>query len=634
MIFPIFDVVFININLYIKQCFIILLCYNIINLIINNSTKRKAYKMKIFPKDKKGLMMAALGKIPSDLAIINANLVNTFTGEIYKANVFIYDGFIAHVETEDFTEVNAKEIIDAKGQYLTPGFIDAHVHIESSLMIPRNFAKAVLPHGTTMVVTDPHEIANVFGIRGVEYMTKMSENLPMKMYVNIPSCVPSVPGMEGNGAEFKAKDIEKMLNLSNVIGLGEVMDFVGVAHSSDRMMSIIEVFEKDGRYIQGHAPGITGRMLSSYLVGGPTTCHETRAAHEAKPKIRNGMYVDARSSSMSKNVETILDGLEGVKFFDRLTFCTDDREVDEIIDGGHMNDVLRDAIKHGFDPVTAIKSCTLNAALEVDIKNLGAIAAGYVADMLLIEDLNELKPTHVLVDGKLVAKDGVLLAEIEDIRDSLETENSVKVKDFTTEDLTLFSPNKDARTVKINAMAYQTSSSAYAKREIIEVPVTDGKVDISNDKNLQFAIIINRYGTGEFNLGVVKGFANFEGALSSTVSHDSHNLVVVFKKVEDALVVIKKLKEIGGGMAYAENGELKGVLGLNVAGLVSSKDIFELSKEVKEMKRVLNEAGLALKNPLLRIVTLSLIVIPEFKFSDMGMVDVFTKTFVPVFHEE
>ncbi len=590
--------------------------------------------MKIYPKDKKGLMMAALGKIPSDLAIINANLVNTFTGEIYKANVFIYDGFIAHVETEDFNEVNAKEIIDAQGKYLTPGFIDAHVHIESSLMIPRNFAKTVLPHGTTMVVTDPHEIANVCGIRGVEYMTKMSESLPMKMYVNIPSCVPSVPNMEGNGAEFTAKEIEKMLNLSNIIGLGEVMDFVGVANASDRMMSIIEVFEKDGRYIQGHAPGITGRMLSSYLVGGPTTCHETRAQHEAKPKIRNGMYIDARSSSMTKNVETIIDGLEGVKFFDRLTFCTDDREVDEIIDGGHMNDVLRDAIRHGFDPVTAIKSCTLNAALEVDIKNLGAIAAGYVADMLLMDDLNELKPSHVFTDGNLVAKDGVLLAEIEDIRDSLETENTVKIKDFTLEDLTLYAPNKADKTVKINAMAYQTSSSAYAKKEVIELPVVDGKVDISNDENLQFAIIINRYGTGDYNLGVVKGFAKFKGALSSTVSHDSHNLVVVFKKAEDALVVVNKLKEIGGGMAYAEDAKIKGLLALNVAGIVSSKDIFELSKEVKEMKRVLNEAGIDLKNPLLRIVTLSLIVIPEFKFSDMGMVDVFSKSFVPVFCEE
>ncbi len=590
--------------------------------------------MKIFPKDKKSLMMAALGRIPSDLAITNANLVNTFTGEVYKANVFIYDGFIAHVETENFDEVNAKEVIDANGKFLTPGFIDAHVHIESSLMIPRNFAKAVLPHGTTMVVTDPHEIANVYGVRGVEYMTKMSENLPMKMFVDIPSCVPSVPGLEGNGAEFTAKEIEKMMNLSNVIGLGEVMDFVGVANASDRMMSIIEVFEKDGRYIQGHAPGIQGRMLSSYLIGGPTTCHETRAAHEAKPKMRNGMYVDARSSSISKNIETILDGLEGVKFYDRLTFCTDDREVDEIIDGGHMNDVLRDAIRHGMDPVTAIKSCTLNAALEVDIKNLGAIAAGYVADMLLIDDLNELNPSHVFTDGKLVAQDGVLLAEIEDIRDSIEEENSVKIKDFTIEDLTLYAPNKEASTVKINAMAYQTASSAYAKKEVIELPVVDGRVDISSDNTLQFAIIINRYGTGQYNLGVVRGFANFEGALSSTVSHDSHNLVVVFKKAEDALAVIEKLKEIGGGMAYAVNGEIKGVLGLNVAGLVSSKDIFELSEEVKAMKKCLKDEGLDFKNPLLRIVTLSLIVIPEYKFSDMGMVDVFSKSFVPVFCEE
>ena len=397
--------------------------------------------MKYYPKDKKELISVALGRVPAELAIINANLVNTFTGEIYKANVFIHKGFIAHVETEDFEVVNAIKIIDAQGEYLTPGLVDAHMHIESTMMTPRNFAKAALPHGTTMVVTDPHEIANVYGIRGVEYMTKMTTDLPMKMYVNIPSCVPAVPGLEQSGAEFTAKDIEKMLNLTNIMGLAEVMDYIGVIEGSDRMMEIINVFEKDGRYVQGHAPGVIGRTLSAYLVGGPTTCHECRFTEEVKPKIRNGMYVDARSSSIAKNVETIVSALEGVKFYDRLTFCTDDREVDEILESGHMNDVLRDAIKIGFDPVTAIKSATLNACMEVGLTNMGAIAAGYVADMLLLPSLEELNPSKVFVDGEIVAENGKLTIEIHELSDSIEQENSVNVKDFTLEDFVLTAPD-------------------------------------------------------------------------------------------------------------------------------------------------------------------------------------------------
>ncbi len=590
--------------------------------------------MKIFPKDKKGLMMVALGKAPADLAVINARLVNTFTGEVYKANVFIYDGFIAHVETEDFDTVNAKEVIDAQENFLTPGFIDAHVHIESSLMTPRNFAKTVLPHGTTMVVTDPHEIANVFGIKGVEYMAKMSEDLPMRMYINIPSCVPSVPEFEGNGATFTDKEIEKMLNLSNIMGLAEVMDFVGVANASDRMMNIIKVFEKDGRYIQGHAPGLTGRMLSSYLIGGPTTCHESKTAMEVKPKLRNGMYVDARSSSISKNLKQVVEGIQGVKFYDRLTVCTDDREVDEIMEYGHINDAVRDAIKYGLDPIVAIKSATLNNAMEVGLTNVGAIAAGYVADMLIIPSLIDLSPSHVISQGKLVAQDGKLLVEIKDIPDEIEKINSVNIKDFTLDKLILKAPKKDAKTVKMNLMQFVTMKNPFTQLIQLDFDVKDGVVDISKYPDVQFAAIINRYGSGNMTLGLVKGFADFDGALASTVSHDSHNLCIVFKKPEDAFAAFEQIQQSGGGMAFAQNGKVLSSIELNVAGLMSSKNIDDLAKEVIAMKTTLRKSGLDLPNPLLRIVGLSLIVIPEVKYSDLGLVDVRKQEFLPLFIEE
>ena len=588
--------------------------------------------MKYFPKDKKGLMMVALGKQPADLAIVNANLVNTFTGEVYKANVFVYDGFVAHVETEDFETVNAKEIIDAQGKFLTPGLIDAHVHIESSMMIPRNFAKAVIPHGTTMVITDPHEIANVYGIRAVEYMNAQTEGLPMKMYIDIPSCVPAVPGVENAGATFMAEEIRKMLDLSNVIGLAEVMDFIGVYNADDRMMDILKVFEEDGRYIQGHAPGLTGRPLSSYRIGGPTTCHETRGSFEVKPKMRSGMYVDARSSSIAKNVPEIIKGLEGVKFYDRLTFCTDDREVDEIIAGGHMNDVLRDAVKCGFDPVTAIKSATLNAAQAVHLENYGAIAPGYVADMLIMESLEELNPSYVFVDGKIVAKDGVLLADIPTLHFDIEEENSVNAPDFTVDDFVLRYEKSD--NAKLNIMEYLDYNGSTSVCTQVELPVVDGVVDISGDDSLHYAIIINRYGKGTYTKGVVRNFGKIDAAWGTTVSHDSHNISIVYKKPEDAYAVFECLKKTGGGQALAENGKVVANVVLNVGGLMSNKPNEELSAEVQNMKVALKAAGLRLPNPMLRIVTLALPVIPKVKFTDMGLVDVIKQEFVPIFVEE
>ena len=588
--------------------------------------------MKYFPKDKKGLMMVALGKQPADLAITNANLVNTFTGEVYKANVFVYDGFVAHVETEDFETVNAKEIIDAQGKYLTPGLIDAHVHIESSMMIPRNFAKAVIPHGTTMVITDPHEIANVYGIRAVEYMNAQTEGLPMKMYIDIPSCVPAVPGLENAGAVFMADEIRKMLGLSNVIGLAEVMDFIGVFNADDRMMDIIKVFEEDGRYIQGHAPGLIGRQLSSYRIGGPTTCHETRGAFEVKPKMRSGMYVDARSSSIAKNIPEVIKGLDGVKFYDRLTFCTDDREVDEIIAVGHMNDVLRDAVKCGFDPVTAIKSATLNAAQAAHLENYGAIAPGYVADMLLMDSLEELNPSYVFTDGKIVAKDGVLLADIPTLKFDLEEENSVNAPDFTVDDFVLKYEKGDK--VKLNIMEYLNYNGSSSVCSQVELPVVDGVVDISGDDSLHYAIIINRYGNGTFTKGVVRNFGKIDAAWGTTVSHDSHNISIVYKKPEDAMAVYECLKRTGGGQALAENGKVIANVVLNVGGLMSNKPNDELAAEVQNMKTSLKAAGLDLSNPMLRIVTLALPVIPAVKFSDMGLVDVNKQEFIPIFVEE
>lgn len=592
--------------------------------------------MKIEPKNKKALLKAALGEIESDLLIKNVQLVNVITGEIYPANVFVYDGMIAHVEYRDLSldTDRAKEVIDAQGKYLIPGFIDAHEHIESSMMTPRNFARCVIPHGTTTVVTDPHEIANVCGMEGVRYMHEASEGLPMRQLIDIPSCVPSVPGLEHAGAVFTAKEVEELSHLDRAIGLAEVMDFLAVIHGEDRMMDILDVMDRQGRYLQGHAPYLSGRMLSAYLCGGPSTCHETRDSSEALEKLRNGMYVDARDSSITKNVKAIWEGVKDVRFFDRLCFCTDDREADDILHNGHMNDVTRAAISYGMDPVAAIKSTTYNTAQEIHIENLGAIAPGYAADMLLVEDLRELKPSHVFFGGKLVAKDGELLESIEEKSYPLEQENTMFVRELSADDFRIKAPVENG-TVQVNCMVYKDLLLSSTLLETIQLPVKDGAV-LLDDPDLKYVAVVNRHqGHDTIGLGIVKGFGTNCGALASTVSHDCHNLTVVYDTPENALAAAQALVSCGGGMSAVKDQKLLHVLELPLAGLMSLKPAGELAEDSRKMKQANYELGLTgMENPLLRIVTLALPVIPNVKMSDLGMIDVNRKEIIPTFAEK
>ncbi len=593
--------------------------------------------MKIRPKNKRQLLKAALGEIKSDLLIKNVQLVNTITGEIYPANVFIYDGMIAHVEYQDLEADHdgAEEVIDGQGQYLLPGFIDAHEHIESSMMTPRNFARTVIPHGTTTVITDPHEIGNVWGVEGVRYMYDSSEELPMRQLIDIPSCVPAVPGLENAGAQFGVAEIEELAGLPRVIGLAEVMDFIDVIQGGDRMMDIIDVAENNGLYLQGHAPFVTGRALSAYLCGGPNTCHESRLGEEAVEKIRSGMHVDARDSSITKNVKEIWEGVKDFKFFDNLSLCTDDREADDILNNGHMNDVVRAAIRYGMDPVAAIKSATLNNAREAGIENLGAVAPGYAADLQIVESLTELKPSKVFYGGKLVAEKGKLLADIEEKTYPLESRNSVHVKDLTEQDFVLKAPVKEG-TVKVNVMTYYDLNLSSTEAVCEELPVKDGKLDLSGDGNLKFVAVVNRYeGNDNLALGVVRGFGITCGALASTVSHDSHNLTIVYDDPKDALIAAEELKRTGGGMCAVKDGQILHTLELPLAGLISLKKAEELAQDSARMKAANRALGLSeMENPLLRIVTLALPVIPEVKMSDLGLVDVNNKKIIPIFPGE
>lgn len=591
--------------------------------------------MKLKQQNKKVLLQAALGKIKVDRAITNVQLVNVITGEIYPATVFIHDGFIVHVEDQNLGDGldNVKDVIDGQNKYLIPGLIDAHVHIESSMMIPRNFAQASLPHGTTTVITDPHEIANVYGVEGVKYMLEASEGLPQRQLIDIPSCVPSVVDLEYAGAEFKPEHIAELAQYDRVIGLAEVMDFVGVIHGDDRMLDIIDVAEKLGMYVQGHAPGVRGRDLSAYLIGGPNTCHETRVSEEALDKIRKGMYVDARDSSLAKNVTDILDGIKGIRYYDHLCLCTDDRESDEILNIGHMNDVVNNAIKSGLHPIDAIRSASYNTAREIKADDLGAIAPGFIADMLLVDTLEQIHPTHVFFEGRLVAENTELTEAIEHTTFELETRNSVSTKPLSIEDFIIDVEGRENE-VEVNVINYPKATVSLTERTTEVLPIVDGKLDISHDNNLKFVAVINRHHhQDKVGLGVIRNFGTNKGTLATTISHDSHNLTVVYDNVEDALVAANELIRVGGGQTAVINGEVQYTLELNVGGLMSTKDPVTLANEANKMKAVNREFGLVeLENPLLRIVSMALIVIPAFKMSELGMIDVLNKKVIPTFN--
>lgn len=592
---------------------------------------------RIATPDRRELLKAALGTIKTDLAVKNAQYLNLFTGEEYPATIFIHHGFVVHVEDKDLEAGldNVTEVVDAKGAYIVPGLIDAHVHIESSMLTPRNFAEAVIPTGTTTVVTDPHEAANVAGEEAVRYMHDAGLDLPMRQWINIPSSVPAVPGLEEAGAEFDASVIDRLAKLPNVIGLAEMMDYKGVELGSDRTISMIEAAERNGLYVQGHVPNEFGRNLSAYVVGGPTTDHETRTAAEAKSKLRSGLYLDARESSMAKNIAEIWQGVKDLPWRDRLALCTDDREAADLLTSGHLNHVVQQVITNGMPAIEAVRASSLHAAEELGVTNLGAIAPGYVADFLLVRDLAEFKPEQVYFGGKLVAENGKMIAPIEPKPFEIETRNTVNILPLELEDFQLTAPNGQQNgTVKINVPTYTDYNDSMTRLQVEELPVKDGIVDISADPDLAYVITVNRYGKANKTVGLIRHFGGVEGAVGSTVAHDHHNMMIVYRFPAAAKRVYEALVECGGGISCSDENHLLKTLELPVFGLMTSKNAVETAQEGEAMKKVLQGIGLDTLNPLLRIVTLGLTVIPEFKYSDLGLVDVLASKLMPVFPEQ
>lgn len=589
--------------------------------------------MKLYPKDRRALLEAAMGRRPCDLAVENVRFVNVFTGEIYPAVVYVLDGFVAYVEEGGRADLAlAHRVVDGQGAYLTPGFVDPHIHIESTMLTPRAFAAAVVPHGTTTVVTDPHEIANVLGEQAVVYMHDAAEDLPMRQLVDIPSCVPAVPGLENSGAEFDAGTVHRLAKLPRVIGLAEVMDFLAVAQGEQRMLDMLDAAQQEGLYVQGHVPVSDKRLLSAYAIGGPTTCHETREGEDAVSKLRLGLRIDARESSIAKDVEKIYSQVRRLRYLDRVSLCTDDREAHDILENGHMDNALRKAVACGMDGVDALRCATLHPALESGLSNLGAVAPGYAADFLLLEDLKDFRVRAVYYGGRLVARDGVLTQEITPKTFALEQMDTMRVPPLKREDFDIAAPVEQG-VVKVNVLHFAELEKSNTTRCVEEIPVRDGKLDLSQQPDLCYVKIVNRHGKGTVCSGVTRGFGLKEGAFASTVSHDSHNLCVVYRDADSAYEACRALVACRGGMCCAMPGQQTVTLPLPVAGLMSTLPCGELARQAGEMKQALRRAGMPQSNPLVRIVTMALPVIPEAKYTDLGLVDVYAKKVLPLFPE-
>lgn len=590
-------------------------------------------------ENRKGLIEAARGSRSFDLVLRDVQLVNVFTGEIYPAEIGIFDRFIAHISAHPDQPERKPEpleggtVFDGEGMFVIPGLIDPHVHIESTMMTPANFAAAVIPHGTTTVVTDPHEVANVLGIEGVRYMHQSSEQLPMRQYILAPSCVPASPGLENAGATLERAEIREILEWDRVLGLGEIMDFAGVISCDERISGIIHEAEKKGKFLQGHAPRLTGRQLSAYLCGGPVSDHEVSLKEEAREKLRLGMSINARESSMSRNVAEIVKAAAGFPLAaPNLNLCTDDREPGDILNAGHMNHVVRQAIDAGLDPVAAIRCATLHAAREIGIENLGAIAPAYVADLVVVPSLQELKPCAVFFEGKQVAEEGRLMVDIPKTEFEVETANTVHLEPPDESLFKIAAPIENGE-IATRVISYQSLNSNITDFSIEHLPVKGGYLDISHDPDLKYAAVLNRHaGIDCHALGVVRNFGTRKGTVAGTVAHDCHNLVVVYSTPKEAVLATNELISCGGGIVCVLENRILAKLELPIMGILSPLTCTELAERIPEIKNAYESLGLTeSKNPVLRHAVLSLSVIPKARITDVGLVAVMEAKSVSLF---
>lgn len=560
------------------------------------------------------LIQASKGELTVDLVVKNARVVNVFTSEIEHTDIAIYNHLIVGIGNYP----NSKKMLDAQGMYLVPGLIDAHTHIESSLLSPAEYTKVVVPHGTAAVITDPHETANVKGLIAIDYLLESTQHLPIKVYFTTPSCVPATP-FETAGARFTSHEVREIIKKERVVALGEVMNYPGVLSGDSEALAII--LAAGIRRIDGHAPGVSGNLLNAYLMADIQADHESTILEEAREKLRKGMYVMIREGSSERNLEALLP-LVTAKTIHRCMLVSDDKDCVDLYYHGHLDNTIRKAVSLGLDPLMAIRMVTLNPAEFFRLKRHGAIAPGYYADFLCVDDLESFSIRQVYSKGKLVAEHGKPLFEPKIIENDAMF-HSMNVGGISEEQFCVKTSLQEFPVIEL------VPGNIITKKQRIPIHPINGCVwaDVAHDLLLIASVERHRQ-TGNIGVGLVTGFGLQRGALASSVAHDSHNIIVVGTNPRDMYTAVRHLEALQGGLVVVNDGQVLADLPLPIGGLLSTLP----APEVIQKKRILDEAahhlGVTVEHPFMQLSFLALPVIPEIRVTDRGVFDVNAMQFI------
>src|SRR4030042_2946965 len=561
----------------------------------------------------------ALGESKVDLLIKSGKVINVFSGEIEKKDVAIFDGVVV-----GFGDYESRKTIDVNGDFLCPGLIDSHVHVESSMVTIPEFARAVLPNGTTSVIIDPHEIANVLGLEGIRFMTESAKSVPLNVFVMLPSCVPATH-LETSGATLKASDLMPLFKEPWAIGLAEMMNFPGVIFRDPEVLKKIDMAK--GKRIDGHAPMLSGKNLCAYLTAGIRSDHECTTLKEAKEKLINGMWIMIREGTTTRNLRDLIP-LVTSKNARRFLLVTDDRHPKELLEECHINSMIRQAIRWGTDPILAIQMATLNAAEYFKLDDLGAIAPGYRADIVTFNHLERFQIKKVFKDGILVAEDGKMLSPSIQKRKSPKPKGSVRIKPLKKDAFLLRSNQPLAKVIQL------IPDQIVTKKVIRKILIKDGVAYPNiNEDILKIAVVERHKATGNIGIGFVQGFGFKKGAIGSSVAHDSHNLVIVGTNDQDMLKTVEAIQAMGGGLVAVLDGKVLASLSLPIAGLMSEASVPKVNLRLEALQRAAKNLGCKIPDTFMTLSFLSLPVIQELKITDKGLVDVNQFKCVPLFGE-
>lgn len=551
---------------------------------------------------KQRIIAVAAGREKADLVLKNAKYLNVFSNEFLCGDIAVANGLIAGVGKYD-----GKTEIDVSGKLVLPGFIDAHIHLESSMVTPAEFAKAVVAHGTTTVITDPHEITNVMGIDGVEYMIQASQNLPIDVHFMMPSCVPATE-IDESGAELDCKDIDLYLDNKKVLGLAEMMNYVGVINGDKNVLSKIVTSQAHHKKIDGHAPELSGNDLNAYIAAGVYSDHECSTFENALEKLRKGQFIMIREGTAAHNLKTLMPLLTQ-QYYSRCMFATDDKHPSDLLYGGHIDYIVKQALKNGADPIVALKTATHHAARYFLLNNKGAIASGYLADIVVVDNLEDFNVETVFKRGKLVF-DG----EVKDFS-APTVDEKLAEKCFDTFHLDSVTPSSfkvDGKLGLIGLVGGELLTRNLG---------TADKIDVENDI-LKIACIERHKGTNHIGVGYVKGYSLKSGAVATSVAHDSHNIITVGCNDDDIAVAVNAIKDSKGGIAVVENGKIKALLELPIAGLMSDEPLTTVNEKLENAKLSAYELGADKSiDPFMTLSFLSLPVIPSLRITTKGVFD-------------